>query len=427
MLFSSVPGVSRLLLLALTIAIVFYLLALLRQAGRELATTDQQFAWRVVRMAARLCLALSLVALAANVMGAVRLAILLMHTMLGSVFAAVVLYALTRVGEGVLQAALYARPFSLLVAVRRHRAQIARRINGWLKWLAFIVWLASTLQGPGLWQPFVSLLQSVWIASAHIGSISVSVRDVALFILILWAAYLASRLTRFVLEEEVFSRVRLDRGLPYALSTMVHYILMLAGIIFALTAVGVDMTKFTIVAGALTVGIGFGLQNIVNNFVSGLIVLFERPVKLGDTIQINDVVGRVEHIGIRATVVHSTAGAEVIIPNGKLISDQLTNWTLSNQLRQIAVPVVTKSDIDVENLKTILLEIAGQNASVVKMPVPEVLFNKRGIDTLEFELRVWTDNLDRWLEVRSDLTTGINEALRQNALAVDGAQHPGPA
>ena len=91
------------------------------------------------------------------------------------------------------------------------------------------------------------------------------------------------------------------------------------------------------------------------------------------------------------------------------------------------MPVVTKSDIDVENLKTILLAIAGQNASVVKMPVPEVLFNKRGIDTLEFELRVWTDNLDRWLEVRSDLTTGINEALRQNALAVDGAQHPGPA
>jgi small-conductance mechanosensitive channel len=162
----------------------------------------------------------------------------------------------------------------------------------------------------------------------------------------------------------------------------------------------------------------------VNNFVSGLIILFERPIKVGDTIQIDDVIGRVQRIGIRASIVHSTMGAEVIIPNGKLVSDKVVNWTLSNQMRQITVPVITKPDVDVARIKSLLLEIAGKNKLVVKDPPPEVHFVKRGIDTFEFELRVWTDALDSWLDVRSDLITEINEALRENAIA---AQAPMPA
>jgi potassium efflux system protein len=244
------------------------------------------------------------------------------------------------------------------------------------------------------------------------------------FFFIIWASYNLSRFVRFVLEEEVYPNVRLDRGLPYAVSTMLHYIVLLSGVVLALGAIGVDMTKFTIVAGAFSVGIGFGLQNIVNNFVSGLIVLFERPIKIGDTIQIDDVIGRVQHIGIRASIVQGTTGAQVIIPNGKLISDKVINWTLSNQLRQITVPVITKSDINVAQLKQILLDIARKDKRVVQNPPPEVLFIKRGIDTLEFELRVWTSDLDNWLSVKSDLITEINEALRQSEMA---AQVPTPA
>jgi small-conductance mechanosensitive channel len=128
--------------------------------------------------------------------------------------------------------------------------------------------------------------------------------------------------------------------------------------------------------------------------------------------------------------VASTTGAEVIIPNGKLISDKLTNWTLSNQLRQVIVPVVTKSDINVSEFKKILLDIARKNKLVVPNPPPEVLFIKRGIDNFEFELRVWTDNLDAWLEVKSDLMTEINEALQQNEMAAQAqaaALEPPPA
>lgn len=226
-----------------------------------------------------------------------------------------------------------------------------------------------------------------------------------------------SRVARFILEEEVFPKVRLERGLPYAISTMLHYVLLFSGFVLALGAIGVDMTRFTILVSAFSVGIGFGLQNVVNNFVSGLIVLFERPIKVGDIIQIGDMTGCVQRIGIRASVVLSTQGPEVIVPNGKLISDNVVNWTLSNQLRQIAVPLTTKSDVQVAEFKLLLLAIAGNDPQVAKTPAPEVLFTKRGLDVFEFELRVWTAELAGWLQIKSDLITEIDEALRQKQLA----------
>jgi small-conductance mechanosensitive channel len=231
---------------------------------------------------------------------------------------------------------------------------------------------------------------------------------------------------RFFLEEEIFPNLHLERGLPYAINRVVHYLVLLSGFVIALGAMGVDMTKFTILAGAFSVGIGFGLQNIVNNFISGLIVLFERPIKVGDTIEIDGQTGRVQRIGIRASVIQSTSGAEVIIPNGKLISDKVINWTLSSGRRQISVTVLLKLDADVGRARELVLGVARGNKHVLQAPAPEVLFVRRGIDQLEFELRVWTDALDAWMEVKSDMTAEINEALRHNEI-VGAAPEEAPA
>lgn len=420
-LFSPLPGIHRFLLLIETLGILIFLLSAYRRRQHEAATTDslapgKGLASHVIRYATLLAFLMSAVVLFCNFAGYARLADLVMRTMLASAYTGAVLYVMARAGEGLLYALMYMPPFSFLAGVRRHRATIVARINKWMQWLAFLFWAILTLQGTGLLQLVTDWLQSLWKASLEIGNINAKVDDIAIFLLILWTTYVLSRLSRFFLEEEIFSRVRLDRGLPYAVSTTVHYIILLSGFVVALTAIGVDMTKFTIVAGALTVGIGFGLQNIVNNFVSGLIVLFERPVKVGDTIQIDDMVGRVQHIGIRATIIHSTTGASVIVPNGKLISDKVTNWTLSSQLRQIAVPVFTKPDINVARLKATLLDVSRWNKQVLETPAPEVLFIKRGVDAFEFELRVWSNDLDAWLKVRSDLITDINEALSNEEL-----------
>lgn len=426
LVFSPLPGVSRLMFLLEALLMMLFVSWTLRRSEPQshVPQQAQSPAWRIIRFGCWLAFMLITFALAANIAGYVRLADLTAHTVLGSAYTALVLYALTRVGEGLVQGLFHVPPISMLGMVRRHKMLLSRRINRWIKWAAFLFWLSLSLQPPGLLRPVLTFIQSVWQASVRLGSLTMSVGDVVSFFLIIWAAYLLSRFVRFILDEEVYPNLRLDRGLPYAVSTMLHYVLLLSGLVLALGAIGVDMTKFTIVAGAFSVGIGFGLQNIVNNFVSGLIVLFERPIKVGDTIQIGDVVGRVQHIGIRASIMRTTAGAEFIIPNGKLISDNVTNWTLSNQLRQITVPVVTKPDVNVVQLKNILPDIARQNKLVMQTPSPEALFIKRGIDSFEFELRVWTDALDAWLEVKSDLITEINEALRQNEMA---AQSPAAA
>jgi potassium efflux system protein len=425
-LFAPLPGISRLMFLVEALLIIGFIFWTLRMSRRELDAPQwaKLPAWRAIRIGAYLGLFLVVIAFISNVGGYVRLADLILRTVVTSAYTAVVLYALTRVGEGILLGLLYVPPICMLRMVKRHTMMLIDHLNRWLKWIAFLSWLGTTLQATGLLQPVLAFVQSVWKSSISIGSLTLSVGGVFTFFFIIWASYNLSRFVRFVLEEEVYPNVRLDRGLPYAVSTMLHYIVLLSGVVLALGAIGVDMTKFTIVAGAFSVGIGFGLQNIVNNFVSGLIVLFERPIKVGDTIQIDDIIGRVQHIGIRASIVQSTTGAQVIVPNGKLISDKVINWTLSNQLRLITVPVITKPDINVARLKEILLDVARKDKRVVKNPPPEVLFIKRGIDTFEFELRAWTDDLDGWLSVKSDLITEINEALRQSEMA---AQVPTPA
>jgi potassium efflux system protein len=412
-LFAPLPGVYRFLLLLEVLSLILFIVNTLRrhQHAVETAPQEERFIWRVIRGGSWAALALSLIVLVASVAGYARLADLVMRALLASAYTGVALYVLTSAGQGMVHGMLYMPPFSFLAGIRRLRARVAARINRGMKWIAFLYWVALTLQASGFLQQAIGWIKSFWNVSADIGNLNIAVSDILIFILILWTTYVISRLSRFFLEEEIFSRVHLDRGLPYALSTTVHYIILVSGFVLAHTAIGVDTTKFTIVAGALTVGIGFGLQNIVNNFVSGLIVLFERPVKVGDTIEIDGVVGRVQHIGIRATVISSTAGSEVIIPNGKLISDKVTNWTLSSQLRQISVPVITKPDVSVIQLKAILKGVAQGNKQVLQTPSPEVLFIKRGVDAFEFELRVWTSDFDDWLKVKSDLTTDINEAL----------------
>ena len=144
------------------------------------------------------------------------------------------------------------------------------------------------------------------------------------FALIILAAMLIARLVRYEFRKTFTGRFRMDRGHAYALSKVMHYAIMVAGFYVAIAATGIDMMKFNILIGAFSVGVGFGLQNVINNFISGLILLFERPVKVGDTVKVGPDTGVIEHIDIRASVIRTPDGAEIIIPNSKLISDQVT-------------------------------------------------------------------------------------------------------
>jgi len=233
-------------------------------------------------------------------------------------------------------------------------------------------------------------------------------------VLIVWGAFQLSRLARFVLEAEFFPRLRLGAGIPYAISTSLHYALLVVAFVAATYALGIDMTKLTILVSALGVGVGFGLQNIINNFVSGLILLFERPVKIGDTILTGTDSGTVERIGIRASVLRTPAGTEVIVPNGSLISNNVTNWTLSSQERIILIPLNVPRGPDIPRLVGLLTAAAGAHPKVLKQPPPIVVAQTLGAN-LGLELRVWTNAEEDWTTVRSELVLAVNAVVtREN-------------
>jgi potassium-dependent mechanosensitive channel len=229
---------------------------------------------------------------------------------------------------------------------------------------------------------------------------------------------LVSRVLRFLLDEDVYPRISLARGVPYAISSLLHYVILLGGFFLAISALGVDLTRVTILAGAFGVGIGFGLQNVVNNFVSGLIMLFERPMKLGDTVQIADVSGTVERIGMRSSTLRTYEGADVIVPNASLISDRLTNWTLSNTRRRIDIRVGVAYGTDPQKMLELLLAAARGQREVLAFPVPVALFVGFGDSSLDFELRAWTDAFDQWAVVRSALALEVHRMLGEAGIEV---------
>jgi small-conductance mechanosensitive channel len=167
----------------------------------------------------------------------------------------------------------------------------------------------------------------------------------------------------------------------------------------------------TVLAGALGVGIGFGLQSIVNNFVSGLILLFERPIHVGDSIEFGDLAGEVRRIGMRTSTVHTWRGADIIVPNSLLTSEKVTNWTLSDRLRRIDLPVGVNYGARPSEVIRILESVSAAHPDVLKHPSPQGLFVGYGDSSINFELRSWTDQFADWPRIRSELAMAVYDAV----------------
>jgi len=227
----------------------------------------------------------------------------------------------------------------------------------------------------------------------------------------------AARVVRTVLQEDILSRLELPRGVPSVISSAANYAILLAGFLFAVSAAGLDLSRVTILAGAFGVGIGFGLQNVVNNFVSGLILLFERLLQLGDVIEVAGVSGRVRRIGIRSSTIETFDGAEVIVPNGTLIAERVTNWTAREQKRRIDVPVSIAYGGDPETVLALLQRVAAGHAHVIREPPPEALLTGFGPGCLNFVLRVWV-RYERAQAVQSELVAAVDTGLREAGIAI---------
>lgn len=370
------------------------------------------------RTAAGVALFASILALIGNVFGYLTFANLIGNALLASAYFAVILQGLIEVLTAIVELLFTLRPLSLLRMIRHNESLLRHRVRRLLQWVAAFLWLLVLLNQLLIREWFFGAIRSALTAELKVGSVSISPGDLIAFVLTVWASFLISRFVRFLLAEDVYPRVHLTRGLPYAISNTVHYVILLVGFLLGVAALGFDMTKVTILVGAFSVGVGFGLQNIFNNFISGLILLFERPISIGDIIQIGDASGVVERIGIRASIIRTNNGSEVIVPNGQLISDRLTNWTLSNRQHGVELPVAVAQGTDPNRVREILERTAAAHPLVAKDPPPQALVTNLGPNSITVEVRAWTDSSDQWMQVRSELAIAVNAALTAEKIAM---------
>jgi potassium-dependent mechanosensitive channel len=233
-----------------------------------------------------------------------------------------------------------------------------------------------------------------------------------------WLAYVVSAFLRFVLQEDVYPRTQITRGISYAVSSLLNYVILTLGFLLALGALGLDLTRATILAGAFGVGLGFGLQSIVNNFVSGLILLFERPIRVGDIVEVGDLQGEVSRIGIRASTVRTYQGADIIVPNAQLVTERVTNWTASDRRRRVDIPVGVDYGSAPEKVVEVLVAVAGAHPEILKQPLPQAVFSTFGDSAINYELRAWTNHIERWTTIRTDLAVRVYAALREAGMTV---------
>lgn len=246
----------------------------------------------------------------------------------------------------------------------------------------------------------------------RIGQTQVTLASLIATLAILAGTWLLARVLRKLIAEKLFSRSHVDPGVRYALGRVISYVVWILGLIVALQPLGINGTTLAVFGGAIGVGIGFGLQDIAKNFVAGLILLIERPIKVGDRIEIGQVTGSVAEIRARATLVRTNDDIYLIVPNSKFVTETVTNWSYRSPRVRFHFPVSVASASDPRAVEKALLEAAAKNERVLKEPAPTVRFAAFGESSLDFELACWTAvMLHRRSALRSEMNYAIHEAL----------------
>lgn len=239
-----------------------------------------------------------------------------------------------------------------------------------------------------------------------------------LLVLFFLLIYLSGKLSNLIANRLLARRIS-DVGIRHAMGSILRYLILVIGALVIMQTAGIDLTSLNVLAGAVGIGVGFGLQNIVSNFISGLIILFERPIKVGDRIEMGDIEGDVVRIKGRSTTVVTNDNIAIIVPNSRFITENVVNWSHTDRTVRFKVPVSVSYDSDVRLVEQLLLEVAAENPDVLERPAPGVRFTEFGENGLLFELRVWSMTLiqKKGLLV-SSLNFGIIEKFRQHGIEI---------
>ncbi|MCE3285929.1 MAG: mechanosensitive ion channel protein MscS, partial [Steroidobacteraceae bacterium] len=371
-----------------------------------------------VRSAGWLVVAALLVAVVSNVVGNVTLAEMLTGAVLDSAYVGFALFAGANVLTSVLGMFLARRSTTRFRVITQHTGPVLEGLTKLIGVAAIIIWVVATANEFRIARPVFDWGRAVLTYPLEAGQISITLGSIALFVFAVWLAFWVAKTVRLVLRDNVLPQMALPRGVGNSVSTLSYYALILIGLMIALAAAGFEASQFALVFGALGVGIGFGLQNVVNNFVSGLILMFERPIQPGDVVEVSGTSGKVREIGMRATTLTTFEGADVVVPNGTLLSEKLINWTLSDMNRRIDVEVGVAYGSDPRRVLALLGEIAAATPGIVAEPAPAVVFKAFGPSSLDFGIRAWTHDFGDWVTIRTEMTARVYEAFKQEGIEI---------
>lgn len=358
------------------------------------------------------------IAVLANVFGNVSLAETLTSGVIDSGYMALVLYAAAAAVLGLMGAITHDPAIAQTHLLTRYGPWL-RQAGARLLWLAALIgWALYSLSRFRLLRPALEVGRSVWVWGLDIGEVSVQVGDIITFGLAVLAAVYVARGLRLLLREELPRRAALPRGVGNSVASLSYYLVLILGLLFALSAAGLKLGQLAFLFGALGVGIGFGLQNVVNNFVSGVVLMIERPIQPGDVVDVAGNSGTVRAIGLRATVIRTHEGSDVVVPNGLLLGGSLINWTMFDRTRRIEVTVGTAYGVDPVQVMATLERAALATPGIAREPAPAAQLTGYGESALEFALRAWTPDVSSFGGVRSDLLAHALVALHAAGIPI---------
>jgi small-conductance mechanosensitive channel len=246
--------------------------------------------------------------------------------------------------------------------------------------------------------------------------ITISHLVVAAFAILL--SLVASRFIRLALRKQVLDKMHIDKGLEYALLRFIHYIILIIGVYIGLKTINIPLGAIVGLFAVIGVGIGFGLQNLASNFISGVILLLERPVKVGDRLEVNDVWGDVKRINLRTTLIETPDNIAIIVPNSKLLENEVTNFSYGDPKIRLRIPVGIAYGSDCEKASEIMIQAAAENSRVLKNPAPKTWFREFGDSSLNFMLLCWIPNAVEKFDVISELNHAIDKGFRENGIEI---------
>jgi len=352
-----------------------------------------------------------------------NLANYLVRSAIATIFSFIIAFLLLCLGNGCIEVILNQPFVTRLGFFSLFGKALESRLKNLLKAILWIGVFLTLFQLWGIYESAGQAWGTIFGFKFSIGELTLSLGRILVAALFIYLLVSGSWFIRAFLDGEVFPRREIDRGARDAIKKLIHYSLLLFGILMAISLIGLNLTSLAFLTGALGIGVGFGLQNIVNNFVSGLMLLFERPFKVGDMVVVDNETGTVRKIGLRSTVIETSDRSELIVPNSLFISGKVTNWTRSNKIARIRIPVGVAYGSDIQRALSLLKEAAEAEPRVLSDPEPNPLFLRFGDSALEFELHSWIADVRDLLSIRSAICQEIAGRFQAAGIELPFPQH----